>query len=39
MSNVEFVQMFVRDAISGKSGMCRGTLTPPLARIFFNVIL
>ena len=32
-SNVEVVEIFVRDAIPGTYGMCRGTLTPTLARI------
>ena len=35
MSDVEVVEKFVRDEISGTSGMCRGTLIPTVFRIFF----
>ena len=35
MSDVEVVEIFVIYAISGTSGMCRGTLIPTVFRIFF----
>ena len=38
MSDVEVVEIFVIYAISGTSGMCRGTLTSEVARICFNMI-
>ena len=37
MSDVEVVEMFVRDGISGTSGICIGTLSPTVARICFNM--
>ena len=37
ISDVEVVEMFVRDAISVTSGICQGTLTLTLASIFFNM--
>ena len=37
MSDVEVAEMFVRDAISVTSGMCRWKLTSTVAMIFFNM--
>ena len=37
MSDIEPVEMFVRDGISGTSGMWRGTLTLAVAMICFNM--
>ena len=36
MSDVEVVGMFIRDAIAGTSGICRGALTSTEARKFLQ---